>query len=313
MASRPDPASLLVLARDVVGDLTSGLPRSLDPAQVDLREMDLLYPPILVFARGFFLALGLQTSVSGSDHVPRSGGAVMAINHTSYIDFPFAGLAARPSNRLVRFMAKESTFRHRVSGPIMRGLHHIPVDREAGAGALEAAVDSLRAGEIIGVYPETTISRSWEIKPLKTGAVRMAKEAGVPILPTVIWGAHRIWTKGRPRDFGRNGYPVLIEVGQPIEVSPGDDNRHATQHLRTEMRTILHRLQETYPDRPGPDEDPWWLPHRMGGSAPTLTQAEEMDAEEREARRAARDARESSGTVPSASSTQTPGSAQSTG
>ena len=76
--------------------------------------------------------------------MPRTGGAVMAINHVGYLDFTFAGLAAQPAGRLVRFMAKKEVFDHRVSGPLMRGMKHIPVDRTgAAADSYRAAVEAL--------------------------------------------------------------------------------------------------------------------------------------------------------------------------
>jgi 1-acyl-sn-glycerol-3-phosphate acyltransferase len=280
---------------DMARDLTAAIPRELPstPADLSPAKLDLLYPPTLVFARAFFATLDVRPVVSGSGNVPLVGGAVMAINHTSYIDFPFAGLGARPSNRLVRFMAKESTFRNNVSGPIMKGLHHIPVDREAGASALDAAVDALRDGEIVGVYPESTISRSWEIKPFKTGAVRMAQQAGVPILPTIVWGAHRIWTKGRPRDLRRKGVPIVITVGEPVHVAAAEDPWAASDALRVRMQGLLEEAQAEYPEEPGPDEDPWWLPRRLGGTAPTLEEAEALDVADREARIAARAAQQS--------------------
>ena len=137
----------------------------------------------------------------------------MAINHTGYFDFAYAGLAARPSGRLVRFMAKDEVFRHRISGPLMRGMHHIPVDRDAGAASFRAAVAALKGGEIVGVFPEATISRSFELKEFKTGAVRMAAAAGVPLLPTVIWGSQRVWTKDHPKRLGRTRIPIVLSVG----------------------------------------------------------------------------------------------------
>ena len=146
-----------------------------------------------------------------------------SINHIGYLDFTYAGLAARPARRLVRFMAKQEVFTHRVSGPLMRGMHHIPVDREAGAGSYRAAVDALRAGEIVGVFPEATISRSFELKDFKAGAARMAAEAGVPLLPTVIWGSQRVWTKGRPKRLGRTKVAISVWVGEPVPVPAADD------------------------------------------------------------------------------------------
>ena len=92
--------------------------------------------------------------MTGTEHVPRSGGALLAFNHVSYVDFVYGGLAAHPSKRLVRFMAKRELFDHRWTGPLMRSLHHIEVDRADGVGSFRTAVDYLRAGEVVGIFPE---------------------------------------------------------------------------------------------------------------------------------------------------------------
>ncbi len=238
--------------------------------------MDLVYPPVLAFARFLFFAQGLRFDISGARNVPRSGGAVMAINHVGYMDFTYAGYAALPSHRLVRFMAKESVFRHPVAGPLMRGMHHIPVDRSAGAAAFDAAVDALRAGEVVGVFPEATISLSLELKQLKSGAVRMAQQAGVVILPTTIWGSQRVWTKGIPKRLGRTNTPILITVGKPLTVAADEDVDAATQRLREVMKAQLDKLQARYPALTG--EDLKFLPARLGGTAPTPEEAAEREA-----------------------------------
>src|SRR5690606_37323626 len=108
-------------------------------------------------------------------------------------------LGAQPAKRLVRFMAKKEIFDNRIAGPLMRGMHHISVDRAAGKASYDEAVDRLRSGEVVGVFPEATISRSFTVKPIKSGAVRMAADAGVPVVPMALWGTQRLWTKGRPR------------------------------------------------------------------------------------------------------------------
>ena len=153
---------------------------------------ELVYPPVIAFARGLFALQGLRFTVRGAEHVPRTGGAVLAVNHVGYFDFTYAGYAALPAGRLVRFMTKQEVFAHPVAGPLLRGMRHIPVDRTVGAEAYRHAVRALRAGEVVGVFPEATISRSFELKTLKTGAARMAIEAGVPLLPTVVWGSQRV-------------------------------------------------------------------------------------------------------------------------
>jgi 1-acyl-sn-glycerol-3-phosphate acyltransferase len=252
---------------------------------------ELVYPPVISVAKGFFRYLGLRFSISGTEHIPRTGGAVMVINHIGYLDFTFAGLAAHPAKRLVRFMAKDEVFRHRISGPLMRGMKHIPVDREAGSASFRAALTALKGGEIIGVFPEATISRSFELKEFKSGAVRMARGAGVPLLPTVIWGSQRVWTKGRPRNFSRSHTPISIAVGEMITVPPKVSPEDVNAELRDRMTGLLHGLQDAYPDKPRDDSDRWWLPTRLGGTAPTPEEAAALDAAEIEQRRARRAAR----------------------
>ena len=247
--------------------------------------MEPVYTPVIGFARTFFAAQGLKITIKGSEHVPARGGAVMAINHTGYFDFTYAGLVGVKVGRYVRFMAKKSIWSNPVAGPLMRGMHHIPVDREAGLGSFDAARTALRDGEIIGVFPEATISRSFELKAFKSGAVRLAQEAGVPVLPTTIWGSQRVWTKGQPRKMGRHGIPLLITVGAPIEVSADENAAQATARVRAAMEAQLHADQDRYPAWPQAERH--LLPARLGGSAPTLEEAEEMDAADRRRRRTA--------------------------
>ncbi|HET7667310.1 MAG TPA: lysophospholipid acyltransferase family protein [Mycobacterium sp.] len=233
-----------------------------------------------------FRALGLRFVEIGTENVPAAGGAVLASNHVSYLDFIFVGLAGQPSNRLVRFMAKRETFDHRVSGPLMRGMHHIEVDRDSGAASFDEACRRLKEGELVGVYPEATISRSFEIKAFKSGAARMAIAADVPIVPHIIWGAQRIWTKGYPKNMWHPNVPISIAVGAPI--MPTLPPTELTALLHSRMQHLLERVQDAYGPHP-PGE--FWVPHRLGGGAPTLAEANRMDAEEaaeKAARRAQR-------------------------
>jgi 1-acyl-sn-glycerol-3-phosphate acyltransferase len=241
--------------------------------------MEPVYSGVIGFARVLFAAQGLRFTITGAEHVPRTGGAVMVINHTGYMDFTYAGYAARPARRFVRFMAKDSVFTHKVSGPLMRAMKHIPVDRSAGASSYGLAVRYLRAGEIVGVFPEATISRSFELKAFKNGAARMAQEAGVPMLPVVIWGSQRIWTKGHPRRFGRTNVPISIAVGEPIPVVRDESTDEATAKIHAVMETMLHGLQEAY--EPLGHDELDFLPARLGGTAPTLEEANRMDDGER--------------------------------
>jgi 1-acyl-sn-glycerol-3-phosphate acyltransferase len=239
---------------------------------------ELVYPPILLAARAVFAALGIQFTVDGREHIPATGGAVLASNHVSYLDFTFCGLTAY-RKRLVRFMAKDAVFKHPVSGPLMRGMHHIPVDRSAGTSAFESAVAALRAGEIVGVFPEATISRSFVLKDFKTGAARMAGAAGVPLIPMATWGGQRIFTKGGRPDLSR-GKAVGLAVGEPFRPEPDADPVEVTRELKVRIDVLLAGLQKQYPQQPIDDDDRWWLPTTLGGTAPTLEEATAMDAEE---------------------------------
>ena len=161
------------------------------------------YRFVIRLALVVFRLLRFRFDVRGSEHVPTTGGAVVCSNHVSYLDFTFLGLAALPQHRLVRFMAKVSVFRNRFSGPFMRAMHHIPVDRKAGAAAFDLAVRALKDGELVGVFPEATISSSFRVKELKAGAARMAVDAGVPVIPAAVWGGQRIATKGHKVQWRR--------------------------------------------------------------------------------------------------------------
>ena len=225
------------------------------------------YRAVIRTALGLFRALDFRITLEGAQHIPATGGAVIAANHVSYFDFMLVGYAALP-HRLVRFMAKKSVFDHKVSGPLMRGMHHIPVDRKAGASAYAAAVRALHDGELIGVFPEATISQAFTPIPMKSGAARMAIDAGAPIVPVVTWGAHRLWTKGRKPRMQRH-VPVTIRVGEPLLPADGEDATALTARLAETLTRMIDEVQRAYPERPTPGQE-WWLPAHLGGTAPTL-------------------------------------------
>ena len=185
---------------------------------------DLTYPPIIAACKLGFRLLGQRIEMAGTHHVPRTGGVMLAVNHVGYVDFVYGGLAANPSGRKVRFMAKRELFDHRWVGPLMRSLHHIEVDRGEGVASFHTAVEYLRAGEAVGIFPEATISRAMELKEFKSGAVRIAAEAGVPLVPVIMWGTQRMMTKDHPRDFSR-GKTIAITVGEPLQVDGATSTR----------------------------------------------------------------------------------------
>lgn len=231
-----------------------------------------------VLAQAVVLASGTRITYCGEDNIPDRGGAVVAINHTSYVDFLPAALAVHRRRRRLRFMIKAEMQQVRVVNFLIKHTRTIPVDRGAGAGAYAVAVQRLREGELVGVYPEATISRSFELKEFKTGAARMAIDSGVPIVPLIVWGAQRIWTKDHPRNLGHTKIPIAVQVGAPLQ--PAEDVAQTDAALREAMTALLHEAQREYPHEPGAH----WVPRRLGGGAPTPAEAAQREADEAAAR-----------------------------
>jgi 1-acyl-sn-glycerol-3-phosphate acyltransferase len=226
---------------------------------------EVVYPPVIIALKTFWKYLGLQFTFEGDTHIPRKGGAILAMNHIGYLDFALIGTAALPSDRLVRFMAKKEIFDNKLAGPLMRGMHHINVDRSSGSASFVAALRALRAGEVIGIFPEGTISKSFEIKELKSGAVRLAMGSGVPVIPTIVWGSQRIWTKGVKRDLRRKRFPIFVTFGEPLIFEKGSDIDAGEKLLRETLLGLLHEVQGKYPDSHAGQR---WAPARLGGTAP---------------------------------------------
>lgn len=242
---------------------------------------DPVYFAVIGLARTVFFAQGLKFTVKGWENVPKKTGAVVVTNHTGYMDFTYVGLPFRKYRRYVRFMAKKEIFEHPVAGPIMRALKHIPVDRTDGSKSFEKACELLENDELVGIFPESTISRSFEVKNLKSGAVRMAQRTGKPILPVLIVGSQRVWTKGHPKHLGRSNTPIHMVVLPPWH--PEGDPAETTDKLHEIMDQGVRQLWDEYAVEEGPlPQGAYWVPARLGGGAPTFeeAQAEDLKVEE---------------------------------
>lgn len=236
--------------------------------------MEPVFAMLEITAKTLVKATGTRITYEGLDNIPATGGAVIAINHTSYIDWLPSALATHYRGRRIRFMIKAEMQQVKVVNFLIRKTKTIPVDRRAGKDAYAYAVRQLRDGELVGVYPEATISRAFELKDFKSGAARMALEANVPIIPLVVWGAQRVWTKDHPKQLGRKKIPIAVRVGKPI--APTGDVEQIEAVMRTEMTELLHEVQESYPHPDGA----YWVPRRLGGGAPTLEEAVKLDEAE---------------------------------
>lgn len=249
---------------------------------------DPVYRFIIGFAKALIAVMRWRPTVLGGENIPAKGGAVIALNHIGYLDFVFAGYTAIPRKRLVRFMAKKEVFDKAGVGWLMRAMKHIPVDRFGDpADSLRDAVGRLKSGQLVGMFPEGTISPSFVPREGKSGAVRMAQQAEVPLIPMAVWGTQRIITKWRPKNFKRD-IAIVVNVGAPITVAADEDPNAVTARLMASITALLGEAQAAYPQQPAGDNDGWWLPAHLGGTAPTVDEAELRLKEEREARESIR-------------------------
>jgi 1-acyl-sn-glycerol-3-phosphate acyltransferase len=240
-----------------------------------------IYTGAIGVGRLLFGTLRVKLRVAGRENLPLDGGAVIAVTHFGYLEFAIVEWVTWLANRRrIRFMAKKGAFKGWPLGALMRNMKHIPVDRSAGSHAYDEAVAALRAGELVGVFPEGTVSRSFEVQPLKAGAVRLAQAAGVPLIPVAVWGAHRILAKSAKSKLrDRVGVPVYVKIGAPVLVGADEDIHDASDALRATLQQLTDDLQDIYPvDGAGQ----WWQPVRRGGTAPSV---EDVAHEQRGSRR----------------------------
>jgi 1-acyl-sn-glycerol-3-phosphate acyltransferase len=235
----------------------------------------MLYRFGMLVCHVLFAFLRVRRTVYGVEHIPDDGGAVIAMTHFGYLEFAIAAYTIwRHDRRRVRFLVTSGAFRNPIVGRLLLRLRQIPVDRAAGGGAFAAAEAALESGSLVGVFPEAGVDASFTVRTLKTGAVRLAVDASVPLVPVAIWGGQRLMTREHKVRFSeRFGIPVSVEFGPALSL---DGERHeVTANLRTSLQTLLASLQASYP---GSGDGTWWQPHHLGGTAPTPAEAAELDA-----------------------------------
>ncbi|HYH27939.1 MAG TPA: lysophospholipid acyltransferase family protein [Actinomycetota bacterium] len=206
----------------------------------------LLVPPLKVWFRWRFEGLG---------NIPGHGPALVACNHISYFDPLAHGYFIEKAGRRPRFLAKVELYRNPVLRRALRGARQIPVRRGSGERApVEAALEALRSGEIVMVYPESTVTRNEDHSPMqgKTGIARLALGAGVPVIPLAVWGSQDVWQRGR-RSLKR-GRSIWVKAGTPLDVSVhGEDAsspevlRKVTDRVMDEVALLVDDLRARYP------------------------------------------------------------------
>jgi 1-acyl-sn-glycerol-3-phosphate acyltransferase len=212
---------------------------------------DRVYRLVIRFGTLLFRLLDLRRDVHGAHHVPRSGGAVLAVTHFGYLDFALVQEAVwRRHRRLTRFLVTDAAFAHPLAGPLLRAMGHIPVHRAAGAGAYRTAARALRRGELVGVFPESAVSVTAELLPLKQGAAGLAAETELPLIPVLVWGGQQVITKGIPLRWRRaRRAEIHIEFGTPLRPRPGSDRAAVTAQLRTALSDMIATMLVAAPER----------------------------------------------------------------
>jgi 1-acyl-sn-glycerol-3-phosphate acyltransferase len=161
----------------------------------------------------------------GLDRIPKSGGAIVAVNHISYADPIVFGRFIWDAGRAPRYLAKASLFSAPFPiGRVMTGSGQIPVHRGAAdaAEALQAAVDALRRGQLVLIYPEGTVTRDPDFWPMqaKTGIARLALMVPeAPVIPVGQWGAQNFLDFYRKRFRPLPRTRVSVSVGEPVQLA----------------------------------------------------------------------------------------------
>jgi 1-acyl-sn-glycerol-3-phosphate acyltransferase len=185
---------------------------------------------------------------SGAENIPAEGGVIVAANHLSYIDPLTFGHFVWETGRVPRFLAKSTLFEVPLLKYVFTGTNQIPVHRGTAdaSQALSAAVDALKGGECILIYPEGSATRDPDGWPMRarTGVARLALMSGVPVVPVAQWGPQELWkyrTK-RPHPFPRKTMHVL--AGPPVDLSAYADHPQDTQTLREVTELVMQRITE---------------------------------------------------------------------
>src|SRR4051812_7891904 len=201
-----------------------------------------------------------RPTVRGLEHVPRSGGVILASNHLSFVD---SVVIPSVVPRKVVFLAKSDYFTGTgVKGLATRmwfeGIGMLPVDRDdtkAAIASLDVALGVLAQGEAFGIYPEGTRSRDGRLYRGRTGMAHLALTAGVPVVPVGLTGTEKVQPVGssRPRVV-----PITVEFGEPIDftgrfegVAPGRARREATDEVMAAIQKLTGQEEAgVYNERP---------------------------------------------------------------
>ena len=192
------------------------------------------------------LAVTSRTWIDG-EKLPATGGCIVVINHVSHVDPLMAAHLVYDHGRLPRYLAKSGLFKNRALAHFLTSAGQIPVERltKSAVGAFAAAVDAVRNGECVIVYPEGTLTRDPHLWPMtgKSGAARIALETGCPVVPVGQWGAQDLLPPyGRPHFFPRKH--VTMKVGDPVDLSDLLGQPHSAALVQQATERIMAALTD---------------------------------------------------------------------
>lgn len=214
------------------------------------------------------LTLLTRRDWSGMEHIPHQGGVILVANHMSHADPLIVAHYVYDSGRWPQFLGKASLFDVPVLGWLLRRVRQIAVYRGTvdAVRALDDAVDAVKDGAAVIIYPEGTTTREPDLWPMrgKTGVARLALATGAPVIPIVMWGPHRIFDPRTKKLRLRPRAPITVVAGPPIDLSrwAGAPANSATLHEMTDA-IMLHLRDMLAGIRHAPPP-PLWTP-RVGG------------------------------------------------
>ncbi|HEV7861885.1 MAG TPA: lysophospholipid acyltransferase family protein [Acidimicrobiia bacterium] len=202
---------------------------------------------------------GLRWGVEGVERIPADGPVLLASNHLSYFDPIAVAYLTDLAGRRVRFLAKAELFKNRILAAAFRSMGQIPVERGTGdASALDAAASALGTGRCVHVFPEGTISKDLDPMTGKTGLARLAKAAGVDVVPVGLWGTHRVIPAGG-QTAKRFRTPITMVVGERVTVGPDANPRETTDRIMAGICAAVAHARRLYPPPADGDREAWWV------------------------------------------------------
>lgn len=202
------------------------------------------------------IALWFRWRFEGLDNVPAEGPVLIAGNHISYFDPLAHGYFLEKAGRRPRFLAKTELYRNPILRKVLTGARQIPVRRGSGDRApVEAALAALREGEVVVVYPESTVTRNTDFSPMqgKSGVARLALASGVPVIPLAVWGSQHVWQRSGTKSL-KFRRPIWVKAGPPLDFSVHEEEpdhpevlRTVTNHVMGELSVLVDDLRARYP------------------------------------------------------------------